>query len=146
MRIQAQWNPTPIEHMQFWFINSKFNFGWRVPCPCSFYPTISLKDIKRLFYTFGGCHCMPNDNIFALVLITVQFTPADKIPKSYYLKGRHVLSKNMESREVSRGSTLELQYPISRPGSLIRYNFVLILSSKCKKENIISTMLSTKSP
>ena len=48
-----------------------------------------------------------------------------KIPNSYYLKGRQVLSKNMENREISRGSTLEMHYHISRPGSLIRYGFII---------------------
>lgn len=63
-----------------------------------------------------------------------------KIPTSYYLKGRQVLSKNMETREISRGSTLEMHYHISRPGSLIRYefkteNFDLSFSIKASLDN-----------
>ncbi|XP_072032708.1 SEC14-like protein 2 [Amphiura filiformis] len=76
-------------------------------------------DADQLPVHYGGTMTDSDGNHKCLSLVT----PVGKIPNSYYLKGRQVISKNMESREIKRGSALELQYVISRPGSLIRYEF-----------------------
>ncbi|XP_071944286.1 SEC14-like protein 2 [Antedon mediterranea] len=45
------------------------------------------------------------------------------VPKSYYLKDRELSSKNLITKEISRGSMIELKYNVAKPGSVIRYEF-----------------------
>ncbi|XP_072027032.1 SEC14-like protein 2 [Amphiura filiformis] len=54
---------------------------------------------------------------------TSKIKPPDKVPASCYLKDRVISSRNLVDRVLDRGVCLEFQYEITRPGSLLYYEF-----------------------
>ncbi|XP_033118906.1 SEC14-like protein 2 [Anneissia japonica] len=74
-------------------------------------------DVLPVFW--GGNATDPDGNVNCRSKIQM----GGEVPKSFYLKDRELSSKNLITKQISRGSAIEMKYIVTKPGSVIRYEF-----------------------
>ncbi|XP_038054799.1 SEC14-like protein 2 [Patiria miniata] len=76
-------------------------------------------DADNLPVHYGGTATGPDGDPYC----QHQIVMGGKVPESYYIKGRDVSSQDLMRYELSRASCLELKYQVSKPASILRYEF-----------------------
>ncbi|XP_072034161.1 SEC14-like protein 4 [Amphiura filiformis] len=78
-------------------------------------------DADQLPVHWGGTQTGPDGDPKCLHIIGEGH--GTKVPSSYYMTTKELSSKHCITHDISRGSSLKLQYHVCNPGTILRYEF-----------------------